>query len=153
MEGLSGAPRPARSRALMPGGPVFTDSEEMLRYLANQGIQLVDLRFCDLLGAMQHFNVPVGSFDESVFSAGVPFDGSSIRGFQKIHESDMVLYPDVSSAFVDPFRTAQTLALNCFVHDPVTGEPYSRDPRNVARKAESYLITTGIADAAFFGPE
>src|SRR5258705_56175 len=77
--------------ALTPGGPVFTDSEEMLRYLDNEGIRLVDVRFCDLLGTMQHFNVPVGAFDESVFSAGVPFDGSSIRGFQKIHESDMVL--------------------------------------------------------------
>ncbi|MGI5246696.1 type I glutamate--ammonia ligase [Dactylosporangium sp. CA-139066] len=132
---------------------MFTDSEEMLRYLGAEDIQLVDIRFCDLLGTMQHFNVPVGSFDESVFSVGVPFDGSSIRGFQKIHESDMVLYPDISSAFVDPFRTERTLAVNCFVYDPVTHEAYSRDPRNVARKAESYLITTGIADAAFFGPE
>ncbi|GAA4243016.1 type I glutamate--ammonia ligase [Dactylosporangium darangshiense] len=132
---------------------MFTDSEEMLRYIGAEGIQLVDIRFCDLLGAMQHFNVPAGSFDESVFSVGIPFDGSSIRGFQKIHESDMVLYPDISSAFVDPFRTERTLAVNCFVHDPITGEAYSRDPRNVARKAESYLITTGIADAAFFGPE
>ena len=102
---------------------------------------------------MQHFNVPVESFDDSVFSDGLAFDGSSIRGFQAIHESDMMLLPDVTTAFIDPFRTQKTLALNFFIHDPFTREAYSRDPRNVARKAEDYLASTGIADTAYFGAE
>src|SRR5689334_4756960 len=102
---------------------------------------------------MQHFNVPVESFDEAVFSEGLAFDGSSIRGFQAIHESDMLLLPDASSAFIDPFRVEKTLALNFFIHDPFTREAYSRDPRNVAKKAEAYLKSSGIADTAYFGPE
>ena len=102
---------------------------------------------------MQHFNVPVESFDEDVFSDGLAFDGSSIRGFQQIHESDMLLLPDVATAFVDPFRVEKTLALNFFIHDPFTREAYSRDPRNVAKKAETYLAASGIADTAYFGPE
>jgi glutamine synthetase len=132
---------------------VFANSEEFLRYLDSEDVRFVDVRFCDLLGVMQHFAVPTESFDESMFSDGVAFDGSSIRGFQEIHESDMLLLPDPATAFVDPFRTEKTVALNFFVHDPFTREPYSRDPRNVARKAESYLTATGIADSAFFGPE
>jgi glutamine synthetase len=102
---------------------------------------------------MQHFTVPVESFGPDVFTTGLAFDGSSIRGFQQIHESDMLLLPDASSAFVDPFRVEKTLALNFFIHDPFTREPYSRDPRNVAKKAETYLASSGIADTAFFGPE
>src|SRR5689334_20141233 len=102
---------------------------------------------------MQHFTMPVESFDEKVFTNGVAFDGSSIRGFQAIHESDMLLLPDASSAFVDPFRVQKTLALNFFCHDPFTREAYSRDPRNVARKAESYLAASGFADTAYFGAE
>ena len=88
-----------------------------------------------------------------MFSDGLAFDGSSIRGFQAIHESDMLLLPDVSSAFVDPFRVEKTVALNFFIHDPFTREAYSRDPRNVAKKAEAYLKSSGIADTAYFGPE
>src|SRR5215475_836608 len=102
---------------------------------------------------MQHFTVPVESFDESVFTDGLAFDGSSIRGFQQIHESDMLLLPDVASAFIDPFRVEKTLALNFFIHDPFTREDYSRDPRNIARKAETFLVSSGIADTAYFGPE
>ena len=102
---------------------------------------------------MQHFTVPAGSFDMSVFEDGLAFDGSSIRGFQKIHESDMALLPDPTTAYLDPFRAAKTLCLNFFVHDPLTKEPYSRDPRNIARKAENYLASTGIGDTAFFAPE
>jgi len=83
---------------------VFANPEELLRYLRNEGVKFVDVRFCDLPGVMQHFTVPVESFDESVFSDGLAFDGSSIRGFQQIHESDMLLLPDVATAFVDPFR-------------------------------------------------
>jgi glutamine synthetase len=102
---------------------------------------------------MQHFTVPVESFGPDVFTNGLAFDGSSIRGFQQIHESDMLLLPDVATAFIDPFRVEKTLALNFFIHDPFTREPYSRDPRNVAKKAETYLQSSGIADTAYFGPE
>ncbi len=102
---------------------------------------------------MQHFTVPAESFDRKVFDDGLMFDGSSIRGFQQIHESDMLLLPDVTTAYVDPFREHKTLNLTFFVHDPLTGEAYSRDPRNIARKAEDYLRGTGIGDTAFFGPE
>jgi glutamine synthetase len=132
---------------------VFANPEELLRYLRNEGVKFVDVRFCDLPGVMQHFTVPVESFDESVFSDGLAFDGSSIRGFQQIHESDMLLLPDVATAFVDPFRVEKTVALNFFIYDPFTREAYSRDPRNVARKAETYLASSGIADTAYFGPE
>ena len=132
---------------------MFANPEELLRYLKNEGVKFVDVRFCDLPGVMQHFTVPVESFDENVFTDGLAFDGSSIRGFQQIHESDMLLLPDVATAFVDPFRVEKTLALNFFIHDPFTREAYSRDPRNVAKKAETYLASSGIADTAYFGAE
>ncbi len=132
---------------------MFANPEELLRYLKNEDITFVDVRFCDLLGIMQHFTVPVESFDETFFTEGVAFDGSSIRGFQQIHESDMLLLPDPATAFVDPFRVEKTLALNFFIHDPFTREAYSRDPRNIAKKAETYLASSGIADTAYFGPE
>jgi glutamine synthetase len=132
---------------------VFANPDELLRYIRNEGVKFVDVRFCDLPGVMQHFTVPVESFGPDVFTTGLAFDGSSIRGFQQIHESDMLLLPDVATAFVDPFRVEKTLALNFFIHDPFTREPYSRDPRNVARKAETYLQSSGIADTAYFGPE
>ncbi len=132
---------------------MFANPEELLRYVADEGVKFVDVRFCDLPGTMQHFNVPVESFDESVFTVGLAFDGSSIRGFQQIHESDMLLLPDPTTAFIDPFRVEKTLALNFFIHDPFTREAYSRDPRNIARKAETYLAASGIADTAYFGPE
>jgi len=132
---------------------VFKDANEVLSYIKKEGVEMIDVRFCDLPGVMQHFTVPAGSFDESVFESGLGFDGSSIRGFQAIHESDMLLLPDPTSAQIDQFRTRKTLILNFFIHDPLTGEAYSRDPRNVAKKAEAYLKGTGIADTAFFGAE
>ena len=132
---------------------MFANPEELLRYLKNEDVKFVDVRFCDLPGVMQHFNVPVESVDDAIFSEGLAFDGSSIRGFQQIHESDMLLLPDVATAFIDPFRAQKTLALNFFIHDPFTREAYSRDPRNVAKKAEAYLASSGIADTAYFGPE
>ncbi len=132
---------------------MFTNGDEVLRYLADNDVQFVDVRFCDLPGTMQHFTVPASAFSERVFTDGLMFDGSSIRGFQEIHESDMLLLPDPTTAVLDPFRTHKTLNLTFFVHDPLTGEPYSRDPRNIARKAEEYLRGSGIADTAFFGPE
>ncbi|HEY0699650.1 MAG TPA: glutamine synthetase beta-grasp domain-containing protein, partial [Micromonospora sp.] len=132
---------------------MFANPEELLRYLKDEDVKFVDVRFCDLPGVMQHFNLPVESFDDSVFTDGLAFDGSSIRGFQAIHESDMLLLPDAATAFIDPFRAQKTLALNFFIHDPFTREAYSRDPRNVAKKAEAYLAASGIADTAYFGAE
>ncbi|MCW2723912.1 MAG: glutamine synthetase, type [Frankiales bacterium] len=132
---------------------MFKDAKEVLSYIEKEGVAMVDVRFCDLPGVMQHFTVPAGSFDESVFTDGLGFDGSSIRGFQEIHESDMLLLPDPSTARIDPFRKHKTLIINFFIHDPLTGEAYSRDPRNVAKKAEAYLRGSGIADTAYFGAE
>ena len=132
---------------------MFTSGEEILRFIGDEEVQFVDVRFCDLPGTMQHFTVPVESFDEKVFSDGLMFDGSSIRGFQQIHESDMLLLPDATTAVLDPFRARKTLNLTFFVHDPLTGEPYTRDPRNIARKAQDYLRGSGVADTAYFGPE
>ena len=132
---------------------MFANSEELLKYIEDEGVEMVDVRFCDLPGVMQHFTVPVSSFDQSVFDDGLGFDGSSIRGFQAIHESDMQLFPDPTTAWLDPFRKAKTLIVNFFIHDPITGEAYSRDPRNIARKALAHLKSTGIGDTAYFAPE
>jgi len=126
---------------------------DVLKMVKDEGVEFIDYRFCDLPGLMQHVTVPAKTLEESTFTDGHGFDGSSIRGFQEIQESDMILLPDSSTAVVDPFRARPTLILNCFVHDPVTMEAYSRDPRYVAKKAEAYLKSTGIADEAFFGPE
>ncbi len=132
---------------------MFANSQELLKYIEDEGVEMVDVRFCDLPGVMQHFTVPVSSFDQSVFDDGLGFDGSSIRGFQAIHESDMQLFPDPTTAWIDPFRKAKTLIVNFFIHDPITGEAYSRDPRNIARKALAHLKSTGIGDTAYFAPE
>ncbi|MDR2620399.1 MAG: type I glutamate--ammonia ligase [Propionibacteriaceae bacterium] len=132
---------------------MFKSADELLGYIKDEGIEMIDVRFCDLPGIMQHFTVPAGSFDQSVFEDGLAFDGSSVTGFQKINESDMALLPDPTTAFIDPFRKAKTLVVNFFVHDPITKEAYSRDPRNVARKAEAYLSASGIGDQVFMAPE
>jgi len=132
---------------------VSTTPDDVLRLITDEGVQFVDVRFCDLPGVMQHFTVPASTLDADVFEEGLAFDGSSIRGFQLIHESDMLLLPDPATARIDPFRKHKTLSLNFFVHDPFTREPYSRDPRNIARRAEQYIAETGIADTAFFGAE
>ena len=131
---------------------MFSNADEALKYIKDQGVEFVDVRFVDLPGVMQHFTVPAETF-KSAFEDGLMFDGSSIRGFQAIHESDMKLIPDPTTAFVDPFRPAKTLVINHSIRDPFTDEPYSRDPRNVAAKAEAYLRSTGIADTVYFGPE
>ena len=126
---------------------------EVVQLAADEDIEVVDLRFCDLPGLMQHFSFPVHDLTEDAFEEGYGFDGSSIRGFQAIQESDMILLPDPDTAVIDEFRQHKTLNLNCFVHDPVTLESYTRDPRYVALKAERYLEASGIADTAYFGPE
>ncbi|OII68659.1 MULTISPECIES: type I glutamate--ammonia ligase [unclassified Streptomyces] len=129
---------------------MFQNAEEVQKFIKDEDVKFVDVRFCDLPGVMQHFTIPASIFDPAEELA---FDGSSIRGFQAIHESDMALRPDLSTARMDPFRRDKTLNVNFFIHDPITGEQYSRDPRNIAKKAEAYLASTGIADTAFFGPE
>ena len=127
--------------------------DDVLQLISDGGVEIVDVRFCDLPGLMQHFSMPAAQLTADMFDEGVGFDGSSIRGFQEIQESDMILVPDPNTAVIDPFRQHPTLNINCFVRDPVTGEPYSRDPRYVARKAEEYLRSTGIADTCYVGPE
>ncbi|HVL50753.1 MAG TPA: glutamine synthetase beta-grasp domain-containing protein, partial [Actinomycetota bacterium] len=129
------------------------DAKQVLELISKEGIELVDIRFCDLPGLMQHFTMTSEGLDEDSFVEGFGFDGSSIRGFQKIHESDMILFPDPTTAFIDPFMKDKTLVMNCFIGDPVSGESYSRDPRYVAKKAEDYLTASGVADQSYWGPE
>ena len=131
---------------------MFQSQEELTKFVESEDVKFIDVRFCDLPGVMQHFTIPATDVGD-MFEDGLAFDGSSVRGFQEIHESDMLLLPDEKSAVLDPFRAAKTLIVNFFVHDPITREPYSRDPRNIARKAEEYLRSSGIADEAFFGAE
>ncbi|MGV8968445.1 MAG: glutamine synthetase beta-grasp domain-containing protein, partial [Cellulomonas sp.] len=127
---------------------MFSNPAEVLKFIKDNDVKFVDVRFCDLPGVMQHFNVPAYSLPDDFFTEGQMFDGSSIRGFQAIHESDMKLIPDITTAYVDPFRKEKTLNINMAIVDPYTNEPYSRDPRQVAAKAEAYLQSTGIADTA-----
>ena len=126
---------------------------DVMALIESKEIKAIDLRFVDLPGLWQHFTVSTKEFSADIFEEGIGFDGSSIRGFQQIQESDMLLFPDPASAFVDPFMATPTLVLICNVKDPVTGESYSRDPRHIAQKAEAYLRSTGIGDTAYFGPE
>ena len=132
---------------------MFGNADELFKFIKDEGVEFIDVRFTDLPGIQQHFSVPISSFDQGAYDNGLAFDGSSVRGFQSIDQSDMQLLPDPTTAYVDPFRTHKTLAMDFYVHDPITGEAYSRDPRNIARKAEAYLATTGIGDTAYFAPE
>ncbi len=116
-------------------------------------VNFVDFRFTDLLGTWQHFSVPSHAVNEGTFDDGLGFDGSSVRGFKDIHESDMILIPDPDTAFFDPILEVPTLAVICDIYDPITRQPYSRDPRYIAKKAEAYLKQTGIADTSYWGPE
>ena len=128
-------------------------ANDVMAKIKDEGIRVIDLRFVDLPGLWHHFTVSAQEFSADVFEEGIGFDGSSIRGFQQIQESDMLLFPDPATAFVDPFAAEKTLCLICNVKDPITGESYTRDPRNIAQKAEAYLKSTGIGDTAYFGPE
>jgi len=129
------------------------DPKEILDFCKKHGIEFVDLKFTDLPGMLQHLTLPISQLDERTFVEGIGFDGSSIRGWQAIHMSDMLVIPDPSTGFVDPFPKAPTISFLCNVLDPITRERYTRDPRNIAQKAANYLIFTGIADTASFGPE
>jgi len=129
------------------------DAKGVMKEIQDKGIRAIDLRFMDMPGMWQHFTIPAGVFSESAFQEGLGFDGSSIRGWKSIHESDMIVIPDPATAFLDPFFAQPTLTLICEVLDPVTKERYPRDPRNISLKAQNYLVSTGIADTAFFGCE
>jgi glutamine synthetase len=131
----------------------LTSPKEVLDFAKKNGVKFVDYKFVDLPGTWQHFSATISELSEETFTEGVGFDGSSIRGFQAIHESDMLLIPDPRSAILDPVTAIPTLSLTCNVVDPLTHEPYSRDPRHIAQKAEAYLTSTGIADVSFWGPE
>ncbi|MFW5685425.1 MAG: type I glutamate--ammonia ligase [Spirochaetota bacterium] len=126
---------------------------DVLKMMREENVQIVDLRFMDFPGIWQHFSVPATVIDEVVFEEGLGFDGSSIRGWQAINESDMLVKPVPETAFIDPFMTAKTIVLTCNICDPITGEDYTRDPRNIARKAEAYLQSSGIGETVYFGPE
>jgi glutamine synthetase len=126
---------------------------EVVKYLEENGCKMVDYKFLDFVGIWQHFSTPIGEFSEEIFEEGIGFDGSSIRGWQPIHNSDMLLLPDPTTAQIDPFVKVKTLSLICNIVDPITREGYTRDPRFVAQKAEAYLKSTGLADTAYFGPE
>jgi glutamine synthetase len=127
--------------------------QEILAKLGEGKIEFVDLKFIDTPGIWQHLTLHYDQIDESSFTSGVPFDGSSIRGWKTINESDMAMVPDPNSAWIDPFMEVPTLSMICSIQEPRTGQPYSRDPRSIAQKAIEYLKTTGIGDTAFFGPE
>ena len=132
---------------------MFGNADELFKFIKDEGVEYLDVRFTDLPGIQQQVTLPASTFDADMVESGVAFDGSSIRGFQTIDQSDMVLFPDIKTAYVDPFKARKTIAMDFFVHDPITGEAYSRDPRNVAKKAETYLASSGIADTAYFGAE
>jgi glutamine synthetase len=127
--------------------------KQVVEFAKENGALMVDFKFMDFVGIWQHFSEPMSEFDEDIFEEGVGFDGSSIRGWQPIHASDMIIVPDPTTAKMDPFTAIPSLSLICNIFDPITKEDYSRDPRNIARKAESYLKSTGIGDTANFGPE
>jgi len=127
--------------------------QEVLSMAKENNVKMVDLRFMDFPGMWQHFSVPINQLDESNFEDGYGFDGSSIRGWQPIHASDMLVIPDPDTARIDPFFQEPTMVMICDIADPITREPYSRDPRHIAKKAEAYLKSTGIGDTAYIGPE
>lgn len=136
-----------------PGAGVSPSPEKVIEMAKAKGLQIVDLRFTDLFGMWQHFSIPVTELSSDLFEEGIGFDGSSIRGFQTIDESDMILVADAGSATVDPISRIPTMLLVCDVHDPITRGRYTRDPRFVADKAEDYVRTSGIATTTYFGPE
>ncbi len=138
---------------LVPPSSAKESPEALLAWAAENGVQEFDIRFTDLKAVVHHFSMPASALDAGAFEDGFGFDGSSVRGFQHINESDLILMADLETAYIDPFFGRKTLAFSCDVYDPITREPYGRDPRGVAKRAEAYLKETGIADTAYFGPE
>ena len=136
------------------GQPVIPKKPaELIKFIKNYEIEFIDLRFLDFIGMWQHFTIPAEEVDKSFFENGLGFDGSSIRGWQAINTSDMLIMPDPTTCKRDPFMQAETLAIICNIEDPITREPYTRDPRNIAKKAISFMQGTKVADTAYFGPE
>ncbi|HSR72359.1 MAG TPA: glutamine synthetase beta-grasp domain-containing protein, partial [Kiloniellales bacterium] len=131
----------------------MSDPKKIFEMIKEHDVKYVDYRFTDPRGKWQHLAMHVSAVDEDALTEGVMFDGSSIAGWKVIHESDMTLVPDLSTAVMDPFAAQPLLILFCDVVEPMTGQPYDRDPRSTARKAEAYLKASGIGDAAYFGPE
>ena len=131
----------------------MTSSKDIFKLIKENSIKHIDFRFTDPRGKLQHTAQYVTSLDEDMLNDGVMFDGSSIAGWQEIHQSDMILKPDLSTATIDPFAVQPTLNIFCDIYDPETGKPYTRDPRSIAKAAISYLKETKIADQAYFGPE
>ena len=127
--------------------------KSVIEMAKKNGARMVDIKFVDTFGAWQHFSCPINELTEEVFEEGLGFDGSSIRGWKSIEASDMLAIPDPRTAFIDPYCAVPTLSLTCTIAEPGTREPYTRDPRGIAQRAEKYLVSTGIADQAFFGPE
>jgi glutamine synthetase len=127
--------------------------KDVQKLIDDAGVKIIDFRFVDLPGVWQHFSIPAREHSDDIYTDGLGFDGSSIRGFQQIQESDMLLMPDPETAYVDPVLEVPTLSMLCNVADPVTREAYTRDPRNITLKAEAYLKSTGIADISYWGPE
>ena len=126
---------------------------ELLKQIKDLDIKMVDMRFTDVPGTTHHFTIPIKFLEEDIFEDGLGFDGSSVRGFQAIENSDMIVVPDVTTAYIDPFFSEKTIAFYCDIKDPITKESYTRDPRNIAKKAEGYLKSSGMGDTAYFGPE
>src|SRR5574339_813305 len=127
--------------------------KDALDLVKKNKVEIVDFKFVDVPGLWQHFSIPAGELTADLFEDGIGFDGSSIRGFQTIDESDMLLIPDPETARMDPFTAVPTIVLICNVKDPVTGKPYTRDPRYIAQKAEAYVKKSGVADTIYIGPE
>ncbi|MEG4520389.1 MULTISPECIES: type I glutamate--ammonia ligase [unclassified Microcoleus] len=132
---------------------MFQTPQEALNYIKENNIQIVDLKFIDMPGIWQHLSLYHDQIDETAFTDGVPFDGSSIRGWKAINESDMTMVIDPTTAWMDPFMAEPTISFICSIKEPRTGQPYSRCPRTIAQKAIDYLLSTGLGDTAFFGPE
>src|SRR3984893_11026292 len=129
------------------------DPKSVIEFASKNSAKMLDIRFTDLPGRWQHVSYPIAELEESSFKDGFGFDASSIRGWQSIHESDMLLIPDPDTAFMDPFRDAPTLVMIADAVEPASREPYRRDPRNIAKKAEAHVVESGVADTAFFGAE
>jgi len=127
--------------------------KESIALAKAKDVKIVDLKVCDIHGTWQHFAIPFSELKEEIFTEGLGFDGSSIRGWRVINSSDMLVFPDPATAFIDPFAANTTLSFTCDTYDPLTKEPYDRDPRVIAKKAETYLKSTGLADTSYFGPE
>ncbi|MHB0975971.1 MAG: type I glutamate--ammonia ligase [Candidatus Aquicultorales bacterium] len=141
------------TKTLIPGKEASEEAKKAMEFVKKSGAKMVDLKFNDLPGLWQHFSIPASELEESLFTEGIGFDGSSIRGFQKIQESDMILIPDPGSVLIDPVCKIPTASIICDIYDPITKQAYTRDPRFVAKKAEAYVRSTGIATDVYFGPE